>query len=72
MNLDPFTSKRITRFIEDHRASSGALPTLKDFEAAGLPRELIDQAVRKDLIELFYVTLTNGTIVKGYKIKQIK
>jgi hypothetical protein len=72
MNLDAFTSKRITRFIEDHRKSSGVLPTLKDFETAGFARELIDVAVRKDLIELFYVTLTNGTIVKGYKIKQIK
>jgi hypothetical protein len=72
MNLDPFTQKRILRFIEDFRQKSGALPTLKDFETAGFARELIDQAVRKDLIELFYVTLTNGTIVKGYKVKQIK
>lgn len=72
MNLDPFTSKRITRFIEDHRKASGSLPTLKDFETAGFARKLIDQAVRKDLIEQFYVMLTNGTVVKGYKIKQIK
>jgi hypothetical protein len=70
--MDPFTSKRITRFIEDFRRNSGALPTLKDFEAAGFARELIDTAVKKNIIELFYVTLTNGTIVKGYKIKQMR
>jgi hypothetical protein len=69
--VDAFTSKRITRFIEDFRKTGGTLPTLKDFESAGLPKDLIDQAVRKNLIELFYVTLTNGTIVKGYKIKTI-
>jgi hypothetical protein len=69
--MDSFTGKRITRFIEDFRKSSGALPTLKDFETAGFPKETIDTAVRKDLIELFYVTLTNGTIVKGYKIKSL-
>jgi hypothetical protein len=67
--MDLFTGKRITRFIEDFRKAQGNLPTLKDFESAGFSNDLIDTAVRKDLIELFYVTLTNGTIVKGYKIK---
>jgi hypothetical protein len=67
--MDVFTGKRITRFIEEFRKAGGTLPTLKDFEAAGFPKDLIDTAVRKNLIELFYVTLTNGTIVKGYKIK---
>lgn len=66
--LDPFTIRRITKFVEDHRAKSGQLPTLKDFEASSFDRELVDTAVRVGLLEAFYVTLTNGTIVKGYKI----
>lgn len=67
--LDPFTTRRIIKFIEDHRARSGQLPTLKNFEENGFARELVENAVKEDLIEQFYVTLTNGTVVKGYKIK---
>jgi len=67
--LDPFTSRRITKFIEEFRQSSGILPTLQDFEKAGFARELVDQAVKHQLIEQFYVTLTSGTVVKGYKIR---
>jgi acyl CoA:acetate/3-ketoacid CoA transferase alpha subunit len=70
--MDAFTAKRITRFIEKFRDSSGVLPTLEEFEKNGFPKDLIEKAVQKDVIELFYVTLTSGTIVKGYKIKQIK
>ncbi len=67
--LDPFTSRRLTKFIEDYRSSSGVLPTLQDFERAGFSRELIDEAVKQQLIEQFYVTLTSGTVVKGFKIR---
>lgn len=67
--LDPFTSRRLTRFIEDFRHSSGVLPTLQDFEKAGIARDLVEQAVKQKLIEQFYVTLTSGTVVKGYKIR---
>lgn len=67
--LDPFTARRITKFVEDHRAKTGQLPTVQDFESNGIARELIDSAERNGLIEKFYVTLTNGTVVKGYKIK---
>jgi len=67
--LDPFTSRRLTRFIEDFRQSSGILPTLQDFEKAGIARELVEQAVKLQLIEQFYVTLTSGTVVKGFKIR---
>ena len=68
--LDPFTARRLTRFIEDFRRSQGTLPTLQDFEKAGMSRELVDRAVKHQLIEQFYVTLTSGTVVKGYKIRQ--
>jgi len=67
--LDPFTSRRLTKFIEDFRHSSGVLPTLQDFEKAGISRELVEQAVKEKLIEQFYVTLTSGTVVKGFKIR---
>ncbi|MGK5082507.1 hypothetical protein WDW37_04300 [Bdellovibrionota bacterium FG-1] len=66
--LDPFTSRRITRFIEDCRARQGQLPTLKDLREGGFPESTIDLALKARLIESFYVTLTNGNIVKGYKI----
>ena len=68
--LDPFTARRRTKFIEDFRRNQGTLPTLQDFERAGMPRELVDQAVRHQVIEQFYVTLTSGTVVKGYKVRQ--
>lgn len=67
--LDPFTARRLTRFIEDFRHRSGVLPTLQDFEKAGISRELVEQAVRQKLIEQFYVTLTSGTVVKGFKVR---
>jgi len=67
--IDPFTLKRLERFIEDFRARSGQLPTLNDFEANGFANGLIDRAERSGTIEKFYVTLTNGTIVKGFKLK---
>jgi hypothetical protein len=67
--IDPFTLRRIARFIDDFRSREGVLPTLKDFEANGFERTLIDSAVRDEKLELLYVALTNGTIVKGYKLK---
>lgn len=67
--LDPFTQKRLLKFIEDFRARSGVLPTLQDLAQAGFDRDCVDSAVRQALIEQFYVTLTSGTVVKGYKIK---
>lgn len=66
--LDPFTTRRIIKFVQDHRTGSGQLPTLKDFEENGFARDLVENAVKDGLIEQFYVTLTNGTVVKGYKI----
>ncbi len=67
--IDPFTARRLTKFIEEFRQNSGVLPTLQDFDRAGFSRDLIDQGVRQELIEQFYVTLTSGTVVKGYKVR---
>jgi hypothetical protein len=69
--LDLFTERRILKFIGDHRAKEGSLPTLKDLDAAGFGKEIVEAAVKQGLIEMFYVTLTNGSVVKGYKIKQV-
>ncbi len=65
--LDPFTEKRLLKFLSDHRAKTGQLPTLKDFDLAGFSGDAIKDAIKRRVIEEFYVTLTSGTIVKGYK-----
>lgn len=67
--IDPFTRKRIEKFIEDFRAQFGQLPTLNDFESIGIDAKKIDEAVRDGFISEFYVTLTNGVVKKGYKLK---
>jgi len=64
--LDLFTERRILKFIGDHRAKEGSLPTLKDLENAGFGKEVVDAAIKQGLIEMFYVTLTNGSVVKGF------
>ena len=68
--VDPFTQKRMAKFVEDYRQKSGQLPTIRDFEAAGFDRTTIDSAIKMKLIEEFYVTLTSGTIVKTYKVRK--
>jgi hypothetical protein len=66
--MDPFTARRLTRFVQDHRQRTGQLPTLKDFEEQGVDRKTVDQAVREKVLAQFYVTLTNGTVLKGYRV----
>jgi len=34
----------------------------------GFSEDLVKTALKKGLIERFYVTLTNGTVVKGFKL----
>jgi hypothetical protein len=67
MSIDIFTRKRLVRFVADHRAKSGELPTFGDLEKAGFDRALVKDAVREKIIEEFYLTLTNGSVVKGFK-----
>lgn len=66
--LDPFTRKRLEKFVTDFRADSGVLPTLRDLADAGFDKAKVDAAIRDGVISEFYVTLTNGTVVKGYKL----
>jgi len=66
--LDPFTRRRLEKFVLGFRENQGQLPTLNDCEAAGFDKPTIDQAVKEKCLGEFYVTLTNGTIVKGYKV----
>jgi hypothetical protein len=68
--LDPFTRRRLEKFIEDFRAQRGQLPTLRDLDAGGFPEATVDRALKAGAIERFYVTLTNGSVVKGYKIRK--
>ena len=67
--IDSFTQKRLIRFVSDYRKQSGQLPSLRDFEIAGFPKELIEAATRKKLLEQFYITLTNRSILKVYKVR---
>lgn len=68
--MDVFTRRRLLRFIEDFRKNQGQLPTLNDLEKNGFDDARVKQGIKEKLIEEFYVTLTNGTIVKGYKLSQ--
>lgn len=68
--MDAFTAKRLTKFIASFRQNKAQLPTLKDFMENGFTEAQVSEAEKKKLIEKFYVTLTNGTIVKGYKIRE--
>jgi hypothetical protein len=69
--MDSFTEKRLIKFVNDFRAKSGTAPTLKDFEQGGLAKDLIEEAVRKNLLEMFYINLTSGSVVKTYKLKRL-
>ena len=67
--INPFTAKRLTKFLEGFRRRTGVLATYNDLDEQGFTRIQIDTATRLKIIEEFYVTLTNGTIVKGFKPK---
>jgi hypothetical protein len=66
--LDPFTRRRLVRFVGEFRAKQGQLPTLQDLGREGFSGDQIKAAIKEKCIEEFYVTLTSGTIVKGYKL----
>jgi hypothetical protein len=67
--LDAFTLRRLLKFIEKHRALTGELPMLSDFEREGIDKDFVQLAERAGRIEKLYITLTDGSIRKGYKIK---
>lgn len=66
--LDPFSRKRLKNFVTDFRSRSGVLPTLEDLAKAGFPKSKVDDAIKDKIISEFYITLTSGTIVKGYTL----
>ena len=68
--MDLFTQKRLLKWIERFRAETGELPTLTEFAKVGFDKSSVEKAERLELIEQFYITLTDGSIRKGYKIKQ--
>jgi len=68
MRLDAFTLSRIRKFISDFRQTKGQLPTNRDLESAGFTADIVKSAEQQKAIEAFYVTLTTGAIVKGYKL----
>jgi hypothetical protein len=69
MKVDPFTRRRLRKVIDDFRAKSGQLPTLSNLIENGFSHDVVKAALKDGLIEEFYVTLTNGTVVKGFKTK---
>ena len=68
--MDAFTQRRLTKFVADFRARSGTAPSLQDFEHGGFSKELVDEAVRDNLLDMLYVTLTSGSVVKTYRLHQ--
>jgi hypothetical protein len=68
--MDPFTRRRLEKFVEDFRVRSGELPTAADLESGGFGRDLVKAALKDGVLEEFYVALTSGTIVKGYKLRR--
>jgi hypothetical protein len=66
--LDSFTRRRLEKFVEQFRANQAKLPVLADFEKSGFSKEQVDRGVKEKLLGEFYVTLTNGSIVKGYNV----
>ena len=48
---------------------SGQMPTLSDLGKQGFDKSIVEAALKDGILEEFYVTLTSGTIVKGYKLR---
>ena len=67
--MDPFSLRRLLKFLESFRTQTGQLPMLSDFATAGFDKDTVNWAVRKEHIEEFYVTLSDGSVRKGYKVK---
>ena len=67
-HLDPFTQRRLVELIKNFRVRTGQLPTLQDLMKGGFSQECVEQAIKKKCIEQLYVTLTNGSVVKAYKV----
>jgi hypothetical protein len=66
--IDPFTRRRLEKFVTDFREHSGVLPTLSDLAKAGFDKQKVDSAIKDQILVEFYVTLTSGTVLKGYKL----
>jgi hypothetical protein len=69
-SADPFTLKRLCKFIEDHRAQKALMPTLSDLDQNGFSKEVVQAAVKKGLIKELYSDMTTGAVVKVYKVNR--
>jgi hypothetical protein len=67
--LDAFSTRRLQKFIPEFRARTGQLPTRQDLVEAGFSESQLDAGIKDEVIELRYVTLTNGTILKSFVLK---
>ena len=68
MSLDQITKRRILNFIRGFKTKTGELPTFRDLEEGRFGEDIVKQAVKDGLIEELFVTLTSGTIVKGFRV----
>ena len=69
--MDAFTLKRLCKFVSDHRAQKGLMPTLADLNSNGFPKELVQLAVKKKLLKELYSDMTSGAVVKVYKVEDV-
>lgn len=65
---DSFTLARLCREVLRHREVHATLPTLRDLEKAGFAKEVVEAAVEAGRLVELYVPMTNGALVKGYKV----
>lgn len=65
--VDPFSVKRLRKFVEDFRNQTGQYATLKDITQAQFDEATLKEALKKKAITQLYVTMTSGAVVKGYK-----
>lgn len=67
LRMDSFSVRRLKKFVEDHRARTGQMATLKDIEEGGFDAETLKAALKQKAIRELYSTLTSGAVVKVYK-----
>jgi hypothetical protein len=67
--MDPFTQSRLKKCVLQHRQTHAQLPTLKDLENYGFSKKDVELAVKENCLVSLYVTLTNGAIVKVFKVR---
>ena len=68
--VDPFSLKRLKKFVEEFRARTGQYATQRDLESANFDGETLKAALKKKVVQELYVTMTSGAVVKVFKASE--